>query len=262
MFASLLHVRGGVSAVVYPRSSGGSSSPRPWRCFPTRSHSTRERIGSSPRPWRCFLEVAEGSDAEPPSSPRPWRCFQDRRGAFRPPAVFSTSVEVFPTRTHTSTMFASLLHVRGGVSTVGGGARLDCQSSPRPWRCFQAPKRPNRAAGVFSTSVEVFLLTSVPIHVLSRLLHVRGGVSIELGTSLNPPLSSPRPWRCFYRTRVCRRSGDVFSTSVEVFPCDFLEVDLMLMSSPRPWRCFSGKLGTSGSDGVFSTSVEVFPTPK
>ena len=208
-------------------------------------------------------------------------------------------MEVFPSAASADTTADSLLHVRGGVSTVGGGARLDCQSSPRPWRCFQAPKRPNRAAGVFSTSVEVFpgsgrrkrcrtavFSTSVEVfppaapesHSQESLLHVRGGVSAVVYPRSSGGSSSPRPWRCFFAYRRRLSGAVVFSTSVEVFlltsvpihvlsrllhvrggvSCTSSTQRLCKKSSPRPWRCFLTREEMVEYIDVFSTSVEVF----
>ena len=84
----------------------------------------------------------------------------------------------------------------------------------------------------------VVIASELPPAVRGSLLHVRGGVSV---LSLNASISS-----------------DVFSTSVEVFPCVALQPvvlfgllhvrggvsrtpvvrDFMQPSSPRPWRCF------------------------
>ena len=71
--------------------------------------------------------------------------------------------------------------------------------------------------GVFSTSVEVFLLPVWSRRWVWGLLHVRGGVStwyVSLGIHLE---SSPRPWRCFHRKPIILQLSAVFSTSVEVF---------------------------------------------
>ena len=92
-----------------------------------------------------------------PSSPRPWRCFRQKLSEFWCGSVFSTSVEVFPAINGRSQTSASLLHVRGGVSSSSSARRCWNSSSPRPWRCFLGSLCEVDAGAVFSTSVEVFL---------------------------------------------------------------------------------------------------------
>ena len=115
------------------------------------------------------------------SSPRPWRCFPIE--PVRKPSVFvfSTSVEVFPSRPGHQEKRECLLHVRGGVSR---DAFLG-----------------DRSAIVFSTSVEVFLSVQAELTAVPRLLHVRGGVSNDKTVTPKLSQSSPRPWRCFRRHR-------------------------------------------------------------
>ena len=111
---------------------------------------------------------------------------------------------------------------------------------------------------VFSTSVEVFLCIFRPISSLSRLLHVRGGVSAQQLSTSAWGKSSPRPWRCFHVHSLVYIAKFVFSTSVEVFLVVREPVERFLrllhvrggvserlcndhdsrQSSPRPWRCF------------------------
>ena len=110
------------------------------------------------------------------------------------------------------------------------------------------------------------------------LLHVRGGVSITGGFTIDVVRSSPRPWRCFVGFVRDLHRALVFSTSVEVFlkkqdrlqpgegllhvrggvsKASFLSV-ICFWSSPRPWRCFYLGGGKTRINVVFSTSVEVF----
>ena len=157
-------------------------------------------------------------------------------------------------------------------------ALLASTSSPRPWRCFWSRAIQGISVWVFSTSVEVFLRKGTQSIVISRLLHVRGGVSRSHGHKTAIPVSSPRPWRCFYRDCLEFSFARVFSTSVEVFPLTVLIVlkracllhvrggvskagsllESAMRSSPRPWRCFQSTLGLLSGVTVFSTSVEVF----
>ena len=152
------------------------------------------------------------------------------------------------------------------------------ESSPRPWRCFCNARTRKCTRVVFSTSVEVFLgAPAVPVSDV-RLLHVRGGVSIDKTTEREFVGSSPRPWRCFQGTSRLSNVDSVFSTSVEVFPrlrsdqrkeVGFLHVRGGVSSagfsvegpdesSPRPWRCFPIVGRAHAVLDVFSTSVEVF----
>ena len=153
-----------------------------------------------------------------------------------------------------------LLHVRGGVSAKVTIQRHGALSSPRPWRCFYNPALARGSFLVFSTSVEVFPVAGRTRSASGCLLHVRGGVSLgnfEVGATTG---SSPRPWRCFQVGIRTSGRDDVFSTSVEVFPCRSASEKSRQQSSPRPWRCFFRLTVSIMRWGVFSTSVEVFPT--
>ena len=76
---------------------------------------------------------------------------------------------------------------------------------------------------------------------------------------INPPKSSPRPWRCFRTEKPTLYYAPVFSTSVEVFPVDGLSVlQLMGLLHVRGGVSRMSKPLTPAAL-VFSTSVEVFP---
>ena len=115
--ACLLHVRGGVSETNKLQNGLKKSSPRPWRCFPvgrdpagvllvfSTSVEVFPAVGTVANLQTSLLHVRGGvsgsgssAQAMTKSSPRPWRCFQEASRHLRRPAVFSTSVEVFPTR--------------------------------------------------------------------------------------------------------------------------------------------------------------------
>ncbi len=151
----LLHARGGVSSQQRRGSAGFRSSPRPWRCFSlTRVCTLVDAVFSTPVevfPTTFQLEVhlygllhARGGVsplrvfvyADRKSSPRPWRCFLLHDLLPRGPAVFSTPVEVFLSWRRAYTENGSLLHARGGVSTMALLKLTGRRSSPRPWRCF------------------------------------------------------------------------------------------------------------------------------
>ena len=209
-------------------------------------------------------------------------------------------MEVFLKDAATFSVGVGLLHVRGGVSRKRGYFSGGLRSSPRPWRCFRLFPVDGFVARVFSTSVEVFLAARLFYPHDVGLLHVRGGVSDSsivpaswvwvFSTSVevflrarrcshNERKSSPRPWRCFFHTRIFELSQKVFSTSVEVFPSAVKDATGMSgllhvrggvslqrgggtsskRSSPRPWRCFFRGRFVPSRARVFSTSVEVFP---
>ena len=114
---------------------------------------------------------------------------------------------------------------------------------------------------VFSTSVEVFPWTRCGSVWCRRLLHVRGGVSSPRPYMQMTIVSSPRPWRCFRASEFLAEVKEVFSTSVEVFPCtgcgQSLAISLLHVRggvSPVMSEGFLKQM-------VFSTSVEVFPQP-
>ena len=173
------------------------------------------------------------------SSPRPWRCFLLGHSLKRTGTVFSTSVEVFPSQVTRALEMRSLLHVRGGVSYEVAKVTGAASSSPRPWRCFSVSVHPRQGLGVFSTSVEVFPTHSMPFLTPHGLLHVRGGVSVELND--------------------VKDVKNVFSTSVEVF----LAV-IGIRSSVQGLLHVRGGVSLQPmhfpqATVVFSTSVEVFP---
>ena len=127
--------------------------------------------------------------------------------------------------------------------------------------------------------MEVFPTRRLYQRLGKRLLHVRGGVSRSHGHKTAIPVSSPRPWRCFYfgqryscalgsllhvRGGVSLNPLKVWSTRGLLhvrggvsFNCAYCSQKSL--SSPRPWRCFSGKVTELCAQSVFSTSVEVFP---
>ena len=167
-------------------------------------------------------------------------------------------MEVFPTRTLAHPIALCLLHVRGGVSERRRNVEHGVQSSPRPWRCFPVCTNTRTITRVFSTSVEVFLPKIQEKAEELRLLHVRGGVSLDGAFYKAGVSSSPRPWRCFLiavdQTVACQ----VFSTSVEVFLDSRIEsLETVRLLHVRGGVSFDGSQLWI-SNWVFSTSVEVF----
>ncbi len=175
-----------------------------------------------------------------------------------------------------------LLHVRGGVSAHQWEVADLRKSSPRPWRCFPSEILKTTGHLVFSTSVEVFPFRNIKNDRPLSLLHVRGGVSTDAQPRNWPEPSSPCPWRCFLTMPHGGFREKVFSTSVEVFPCQavlrrgddcLLHVrggvstgksikNVVARSSPHPWRCFPLGRHARILARVFSTSVEVFSIEK
>ena len=70
--------------------------------------------------------------------------------------------------------------MRGGVSVRDCGAVPLCGSSPRAWGCFSIQHVVYTLGPVFPTCVGVFLPALSLPQVVSRLPHVRGGVSKSL----------------------------------------------------------------------------------
>ena len=213
------------------------------------------------------------------SSPRPWGCFSGARLLSGATGVFPTSVGVFPRARGSAGARSCLPHVRGGVSRLGWTVGPWCESSPRPWGCFQGGVSGLGHQGVFPTSVGVFLLKKLEELLLSGLPHVRGGVSGPSTTIEDLARSSPRPWGCFWTEQIDALAPDVFPTSVGVFLHDphvsHVRTGLPHVrggvsasagcdsppsgSSPRPWGCFFASAGTAAGAVVFPTSVGVFP---
>ena len=71
----------------------------------------------------------------------------------------------------------NFLHVCGGVSAPSLQDWAKLLFSPRMWRCFLPRSLVKQQDVIFSTYVEVFLLTLTQEDVLRDFLHVYGGVS-------------------------------------------------------------------------------------
>ena len=125
---------------------------------------------------------------------------------------------VFPSHAGSKHSSCCLPHVRGGVSISRTNDFAAAESSPRPWGCFRRPAESHQRAGVFPTSVGVFLGACCRAHGCLGLPHVRGGVSVSPPIWVKVSRSSPRPWGCFWMLGGCRRIPSVFPTSVGVFP--------------------------------------------
>jgi len=150
--SGLPHARGGVSWSPILQGAQGSSSPRPWGCFPY-TPTPPAACTVFPTPVGVFPDAAiGGADAGslpharggvsvkefilrliPKSSPRPWGCFLTVNPPSANLGVFPTPVGVFPTTIYILTLAASLPHARGGVSDLRCLCIVSKVSSPRPW---------------------------------------------------------------------------------------------------------------------------------
>ena len=133
--ACFLHVRGGVSSIIFIAIVVVVFSPRAWRCFPRPQSSGQGKevfstcvevflilTGTVLRTGR-FLHVRGGVSFIISShccrnafSPRAWRCFLVHPPRRARQKVFSTCVEVFLKILLLGFARTSFLHVRGGVS--------------------------------------------------------------------------------------------------------------------------------------------------
>ena len=276
----------------------GASSPRPWGCFRT-SYLTVGFTPVFPTSVGVFLPNSQtdhrheslphvrggvSDEVLTPalrawSSPRPWGCFPCPERLPMQRGVFPTSVGVFLRLAFTSQSGSGLPHVRGGVSLLEAGKHALLASSPRPWGCFPKTIENRIRAGVFPTSVGVFLIISGASANNGSLPHVRGGVSKTGSYLLERYKSSPRPWGCFPAATAIPAFDRVFPTSVGVFLRSvFLLKPYVCLphvrggvsqglsrsiwkskSSPRPWGCFREVAAATAFRAVFPTSVGVFP---
>ncbi len=153
-----LHARGGVSFAAVRAGVWQRLSPRAWRCFYVRIHSSGDFVAFSTRvavfPLQRSLKkasisflharggVSRGFDAAQKLerlSPRAWRCFFDSGPLHFADEAFSTRVEVFPQASMPSTPISGFLHARGGVSVSPGRTSSTKKLSPRAWRCLHFP---------------------------------------------------------------------------------------------------------------------------
>ena len=151
------------------------------------------------------------------SSPRPWGCFQKGGRVSENQKVFPTPVGVFLSLTNCSMLHLSLPHARGGVSSTSMTPLLKPGSSPRPWGCFRRACSARAKRKVFPTPVGVFLFPPSTFRAIGCLPHARGGVSHAIQTLPIAARSSPRPWGCFYASRLLYGVAGVFPTPVGVF---------------------------------------------
>ena len=173
---NFLHVCGGVSGVVHFLGGMTIFSPRMWRCFPLYRFGWKANsifstyvevflsLYARSIAFSDFLHVCGGVSnrgfyvsERNIFSPRMWRCFRIGDGFAGSGEIFSTYVEVFPSRIQTKTQRFHFLHVCGGVSLIYNEWFRDEKFSPRMWRCFQCLIETTLRLAIFSTYVEVFL---------------------------------------------------------------------------------------------------------
>ena len=132
--------------------------------------------------------------------------------------VFSTYVEVILRMRWLCAAWVCILHVCGGDPRYSWQLKPERQYSPRMWRWSLSCCRPPCYAKVFSTYVEVILLSWKSYTVAQGILHVCGG---DPGVGVMSHLHfkySPRMWRWSCKACQSAISWIVFSTYVEVIP--------------------------------------------
>ena len=132
--------------------------------------------------------------------------------------VFSTYVEVIlPYAFAFATAFC-ILHVCGGDPSLFRLPRTYPEYSPRMWRWSLLSVLLCLAIGVFSTYVEVILLSAVVTLECPSILHVCGGDPYWSNKFSPWIVYSPRMWRWSLQTQFGLTLRQVFSTYVEVIP--------------------------------------------
>ena len=150
-----------------------------------------------------------------------------------------------------------ILHVCGGDPI-----RLSClgcigRYSPRVWRWSHGIDSWLNEAWVFSTCVEVILLTTPSLTLKSGILHVCGGDPVKHFAIHITKTYSPRVWRWSFTVEIFILHPSVFSTCVEVIPKAVKFNNAGNGYSPRVWRWSQFSATGTSSNCVFSTCVEV-----
>ena len=193
--------------------------------------------------------------------------------------VFSTYVEVIPISAQAKLSLGGILHVCGGDPDGAVYDYIRKQYSPRMWRWSFVLLLGLLLFSVFSTYVEVILLSQNK-HLNTRcILHVCGGDPITSDMLSIQKRYSPRMWRWSYLCLQIKDKQHVFSTYVEVILfckwCNSCSVSILhvcggdpnmtneetkqAVYSPRMWRWSHKTIMTTASGFVFSTYVEVIP---
>ena len=149
--------------------------------------------------------------------------------------------------------------------------------SPRVWRWSYALTQHISKSQVFSTCVEVILVSNCVIDMYNCILHVCGGDPTTRTYFVASSWYSPRVWRWSHTIYVIILISHVFSTCVEVILCVCHALSSALgilhvcggdplvirsqwsvwMYSPRVWRWSYIIMYCRNTTGVFSTCVEV-----
>ena len=170
--------------------------------------------------------------------------------------VFSTYVEVILVPSLFYAAPESILHVCGGDPIQNGSFHDMFMYSPRMWRWSWVTELFHFCFSVFSTYVEVILISRSRNSRNWGILHVCGGDPISNWSKRTGKRYSPRMWRWSCFQSISKLASWVFSTYVEVIlvhiwgadhTCGILHVcggdpslraitDDPRMYSPRMWR--------------------------
>ena len=158
--------------------------------------------GTETADFSSILHVCGGDPKWKPSgsftilySPRVWRWSYGFAEPDIKTIVFSTCVEVIPSLSTSSINSWSILHVCGGDPTFCLKINTFLKYSPRVWRWSRWWNSYWISSCVFSTCVEVILISSLFQQETYSILHVCGGdphTEPEFG---NNYMYSPRVWR-------------------------------------------------------------------
>ena len=149
-------------------------------------------------------------------SPRMWRWSQHQKTVSGKELVFSTYVEVILLWAASSSPVTRILHVCGGDPKACKLIRAPLQYSPRMWRWSSSKEVRKNLNKVFSTYVEVILLSSSFAVEHFCILHVCGGDPVGSTTKKISGMYSPRMWRWSSTNKTVESLSQVFSTYVEV----------------------------------------------
>ena len=165
--------------------------------------------GGDPKLAPCFKWIVK-------FSPRMWRWSRLLEFRKRQVIVFSTYVEVILTCEFSIPARSCFLHVCGGDPLQSVLNVVERWFSPRMWRWSQFYWRHVIRNSVFSTYVEVILLTCVDVKDRKGFLHVCGGDPNNGESYIVPFEFSPRMWRWSWMGETTMKNRIVFSTYVEV----------------------------------------------
>ena len=165
-----------------------------------------------------------------------WRWSYYFRYALQRHYVFSTYVEVILNMNSSRNTVFGILHVCGGDPVPVGFKTLIASYSPRMWRWSSKLIRNCLIFFVFSTYVEVILISGTETADFSSILHVCGGDPVQGVREVNIVEYSPRMWRWSQLRLPPHYRYQVFSTYVEVILCRWWWCQMVWTYSPRMWR--------------------------